>query len=1176
MVEFTGVGSCTLTASQDGDEKFNAAQSVSRSFFIVNDGETVLDLSAFGANGDGSTDNGPAFQQALDALAGAGGGTLFVPPGRHALVTPVTGNFTGLASAIAIRGVESDTVVNVDVDGYLVVSGLDLSSEVYPRTGEQVAISITGLKQFLVSDVAFVGTAGIDTDAMATLHFFEVDDATIHHCEFYGLRTMVPGAGIVLAHRSGLRVEQTKFLGSFGHSAVNTPVVQNLEWKGIVFSDVAFTDYGLRPELYCKCENATYSWITVGNAAAITADSPRREASFRNVFMDEGGFVGLFSLPEFFQPPGPLIDLIYISGLHMNVSNLGTTGNYLSGIQRGMIENAKYGWSQNAGSAIELLDAGNVIIDQAECTDSADRIHADSATQRVTVINSIYASLDSQAQITRTLSVAPEEDPVQFVRTQFEQIAGRAPDPAAHFYWSDLLLQCGDDPQCVDQRRDELASYLQTAPSPDFSINGQIKDEQGAPLAGVIVTLSGSQSVTSQTDSEGRYAFGALPTSGVYSITPARSHYTFADPSRTIITPANDQTIDFGAIHNRYQISGRVLDGAGQGLGQVSVELSGSGSEVTTSDVDGNYVFLAEAEGNYTVTISKTHYLFSPAETTLNNLTGNEIRNFSGNLVSYVVSGQVKSNGVGLSGVTVAVSGAQAATTTTDSSGNFSFQLTAEGNYTLTPAKTHHTFSPGSLSFDHLAGNSNANFTGTRLNYILSGKISENGIGLKGVLVTLSGSQSGSITTDSGGDYAFTVPSEGNYSVTPTLSHYTFSPAQSTYTNLGGDNAAAFAATLNRHAISGKVTNATGGALPNVTVSLSGAETGTTLTDNAGNFAFVNLPAGKDYSVTVTKQNYSFISPTQTFNGISSDQIATFSGSLVSYTISGQVIAEGKALDGALITLSGSQPGTITTNSTGKYSFTVTAEGNYTVAVSKTHYTFSPQSTNFTSLARNESADFGATVNRHAISGRVTTETGAAIKSVTIALSGPESRLTTTDANGNFAFNNLAAGGTYTVTPSLTGYEFSPPEKVLVDLSSDQNVGLVGFLLPQLLLDATGEDSNCAVALDSLLLVSGPFSVQSLADWLNVGSDKNTRLLIFAANVNLNTNEGPSAVMVKLVDGNGQNHEVYAEDVRLLPNSTLAQITFRLPDGLADGTSAISIRFHSLNSNLGTVRIASK
>ena len=88
----------------------------------------TLNLSDFGAVGDGVTDDGPALQQALDALAEAGGGTLFVPPGSYVVRTPVTKDFAGLATSVTIMGVESSTVVDVTGGGAALSQGLDLVS----------------------------------------------------------------------------------------------------------------------------------------------------------------------------------------------------------------------------------------------------------------------------------------------------------------------------------------------------------------------------------------------------------------------------------------------------------------------------------------------------------------------------------------------------------------------------------------------------------------------------------------------------------------------------------------------------------------------------------------------------------------------------------------------------------------------------------------------------------------------------------------------------------------------------------------------------------------------------------------------------------------------------------------------------------------------------------------
>src|SRR6266498_4170379 len=163
--------------------------------------EDVFNLTDFGAVGDGVTDDGPALQNALDAMAEAGGGTLFVPAGRYAIITPVQKNFSGLASDISIFGVESLTPIPpANSSAEELTRGLDLLSEFAPRTGEQgISISISGLQSFLIKDVTFIGTPGVNTDALITLSLNDVWEATIRHCEFYGLSSLVAGGAIVQA-----------------------------------------------------------------------------------------------------------------------------------------------------------------------------------------------------------------------------------------------------------------------------------------------------------------------------------------------------------------------------------------------------------------------------------------------------------------------------------------------------------------------------------------------------------------------------------------------------------------------------------------------------------------------------------------------------------------------------------------------------------------------------------------------------------------------------------------------------------------------------------------------------------------------------------------------------------------------------------------------------------------
>src|SRR5215203_1094542 len=233
----------------------------------------TINLRNFGAVGDGVTDDGPAFQKALDALAAAGGGTLFIPAGKYVVATPVIRNCTGSASSITITGVQSSTPVSPPTaGGHELSTGLDLPTEIYPRTGNtKVAFHFAGLQNLVIEEIAFVGTPSVLTDAAITILVNGVDKAQIKHSEFYGLATLAAGGGIIKAVKSDLEITQCKFLGSTATSGGYIPVVENLEWKGITVTDTIFIDYGQRPDFFSKTGiAASIAWINIGNAAPPT------------------------------------------------------------------------------------------------------------------------------------------------------------------------------------------------------------------------------------------------------------------------------------------------------------------------------------------------------------------------------------------------------------------------------------------------------------------------------------------------------------------------------------------------------------------------------------------------------------------------------------------------------------------------------------------------------------------------------------------------------------------------------------------------------------------------------------------------------------------------------------------------------------------------------------------
>ncbi|HEX8285968.1 MAG TPA: FG-GAP-like repeat-containing protein [Pyrinomonadaceae bacterium] len=76
------------------------------------------------------------------------------------------------------------------------------------------------------------------------------------------------------------------------------------------------------------------------------------------------------------------------------------------------------------------------------------------------------------------------------------------------------------------------------------SISGRVTDQVG--LGGVTVTLSGTQSATTQTDAGGNYVFGGLTPGASYVVTPSKENYRFSPASANVNSlPAAGQTADF-------------------------------------------------------------------------------------------------------------------------------------------------------------------------------------------------------------------------------------------------------------------------------------------------------------------------------------------------------------------------------------------------------------------------------------------------------------------------------------------------------------------------------------------------------------------------------------------------------------------------------------------------------
>lgn len=256
------------------------------------------------------------------------------------------------------------------------------------------------------------------------------------------------------------------------------------------------------------------------------------------------------------------------------------------------------------------------------------------------------------------------------------------------------------------------------------------------------------------------------------------------------------------------------------------------------------------------------------------------------------------------------------------------------------------------------------------------------------------------------------------------------------------------------HSISGRVTNGTSG-VGGVNISLTGTQAGTATTDATGNYSFLNLAAGGNYTVKPTRTGYIFAPSSYLYTNLSADQTSqNFTATAVATapTISGTVKFGTAGLSGVTVRLTSPTPvgftaRTTTTSSTGAYSFpNVPAGRNYTVTPTKTGYLFTPASKSLLNLSTNQTA-VNFLVKVYSITGRITrTGTTAGISAVTVTITSPvpagfPARMAQTDSSGIYTFTNLPAGRNYTLMPTKNRFGFSPATRSITNLSSNISAG---------------------------------------------------------------------------------------------------------------------------------------
>ncbi|MBI4775849.1 MAG: PKD domain-containing protein [Deltaproteobacteria bacterium] len=338
-------------------------------------------------------------------------------------------------------------------------------------------------------------------------------------------------------------------------------------------------------------------------------------------------------------------------------------------------------------------------------------------------------------------------------------------------------------------------------------------------------------------------AFQATPTSGLVplevhftdlsTIGMTSWHWEFGDnttsdeqhPSHTYTTPGtydvvvtmSNGTLTSSCIALDYIqvnlpaaliISGKVTV---QGSGLPSVEVSASdGGGTDETDTAGNYSIAVPYNWSGAVTPSLTGYAFTPASGFFSNLTSDKILNFQAEEIKFAISGTVRLNGSGLSGVTVTASNG-GGSAVSDDAGEYSVEVPYDWSGTISASLQGYNFTPATYSYSNQMDDQEGQDFEAAIT--ISGRMTFGYLSDEGHPNTsLSVTGIGAISTDAEGYYTVQVPYDWSGTIQPSEEFALFGPSEIAYVNVTAplfeQNFVTIVAEgqTNYHAISGDIT----------------------------------------------------------------------------------------------------------------------------------------------------------------------------------------------------------------------------------------------------------------------------------------------------------------------------------------------------------------------------------
>ncbi|MGG0853609.1 carboxypeptidase regulatory-like domain-containing protein, partial [Metabacillus fastidiosus] len=440
--------------------------------------------------------------------------------------------------------------------------------------------------------------------------------------------------------------------------------------------------------------------------------------------------------------------------------------------------------------------------------------------------------------------------------------------------------------------------------------------------------------------------------------------------------------------------------------------------------------------GSFTTVQSSSQYVLDQIQASgVDNFTGSRIQSNTSAVTINVqqaatINGTIinQANGTAIPNATVTLlqNGNPVTTTTSNSSGFYSFQNVTPGSYTISVSNPPN-FSPNSVNINIASGQSlTQNIFLTPVPGTIQGTVTGNGNPIQNAAVTLTNSSGALIsqtTTNASGGYSFSNIPPGSYTVSVMTDTFQ-SQTRGVITEPGQIVTANFTLQPNPGSITGTVTNAlTSTPLAGATVQLlnnQGVSLDSKVTDSNGAYTFSGLAPGQ-YSVKANAPQFgtNTVSSFVTSNNTTTTNIAlqpnpgSITGTLTD-------LSTGAAISGAAVQLSnsvGAIVNTAVTDENGVYVFNNVVPDSYNLSFIANGYSsgragaiVNPNQTTVvnTNLTRLAGALSGTVLNNN--------NEPLANAQVTVFQNNIQVTSAITDVNGNYLISNLSPGSYVIVT----------------------------------------------------------------------------------------------------------------------------------------------------------------